>query len=462
MSRLRIILVAIAATLPVVARAQNFSAAEVERGRYLAVAGDCVSCHTNPAGGEPLAGGYAIPSPLGTIYSTNITPSKSFGIGAYTEAQFERAVREGLRADGGHLYPAMPYTAYVKLSDADIRALYAYFMQGVAPVDARAATTRLPFPFNLRWSMALWNALFFNHARFQPNPTRSAEWNRGAYLAEALEHCSACHTPRNFLMAERPDRAYTGAAVGPWYAPNITSDPISGVGGWTAAELTQYLKTGAVHPKSQAAGGMAEAVTNSLQYLTDADLSALVVYIQAIPPIREAGATRPNYAWGGPVHPEATIRGVSDTPSGAVLYSRYCGSCHQPSGAGTRDQANPSLFNNTATGSQRPDNLIAAIVFGVKREVGGREVEMPNFGSASYVQPLSDAQVAAVSNFTLGVFGNPRARVSTHDVATARAGGQPALLLRAPLIIAPIAIAAVLLVFGWAALRAVRRRGDPT
>jgi mono/diheme cytochrome c family protein len=294
MARLWIILVAITATLSLVARAQNFPAAEVERGRYLAVAGDCGSCHTNPAGGKSFAGGYAIPSPLGPIYSTNITPSKTFGIGAYTEDQFERAVREGLRADGGHLYPAMPYTAYSKLSNVDVRALYAYFMQGIPPVDARVRATRLPFPFNLRWSMALWNALFLSHARFRRNPTRSAEWNRGAYLAEALEHCSACHTPRNFLMAERSDRTYAGAAVGPWYAPNITSDPISGIGGWTGAELVQYLKTGAVHPKSQAAGGMAEAITNSLQYLTDSDLSALVTYIQAIPPIREAAATRPN------------------------------------------------------------------------------------------------------------------------------------------------------------------------
>ena len=184
--------------------AQDFSAPVVERGRYLAVAGDCTSCHTKPDGGKPFAGGYAIASPIGAIYSSNITPSRVAGIGAYSERDFDRALREGLRADGAHLYPAMPYTAYVRLSDEDVHALYAYFMKGVAPVDTQPPKTKLPFPFNLRFSMALWNALFLKSERFTPDPSKDAEWNRGAYLVTALEHCSVCHSPRNVLMTGPP------------------------------------------------------------------------------------------------------------------------------------------------------------------------------------------------------------------------------------------------------------------
>jgi fructose 5-dehydrogenase cytochrome subunit len=450
--------VVVCSTFAAVAVAQSSSPIEIERGRYLATAGDCAACHTDTAGGgKPFAGGHAIATPLGAIYTPNITPSKVYGIGAYSEAQFARALRGGVRADGPLLYPAMPYTAYAKLSDADVHALYAYFMQ-VAPVDAPTPVTRLPFPFNLRWSMTVWNALFLRQARFQPDPRRSAEWNRGAYLAEALEHCSACHTPRNLLMAEDSRRAYAGSANGSWYAPNITSDPVSGIGGWSRPEIVQYLKTGAVHRKAQAAAGMAEVVTNSLQFLTDADLNALAAYMQAIPPIRERGATRPDYAWGGPARSETTLRGaaVDRANQGAAYYSRYCASCHQPSGAGTPDEAIPPLFNNAATGSRRPDNLISAMLSGVEREAGGRKVLMPNFGPASFVQPLDDSQVAEIANYARTAFGDPAAPVTAHDVAVARKGGAPPLLARAAALLpATLAVGVLALV---AALWSISRR----
>ena len=439
---------------------QAASAADIERGRYLAIAGDCAACHNNPAGGRPFAGGYAIPSPLGAIYSSNITPSKAYGIGGYSEAQFARALREGVRADGAHLYPAMPYTAYAKLSDADVRALYAYFMQAAA-VDAPSPITRLPFPFNLRGSMMVWNGLFLSQTRFRPDPRRSAEWNRGAYLAEALEHCSVCHTRRNLLMAEDGRHAYGGAAVGSWFAPNITSDPVSGIGGWSRAELVQYLKTGAAPGKGQAAGGMAEAISNSLQYLTDQDLNALGAYLQAVPPIRAPGASRPDYGWGAPARFEATLRGGAShaATGGAELYSRYCASCHQPSGAGTRDKVLPALFHNTATGSLQPDNLVSAVLYGVRREAGGRKVLMPNFGPMSFVQPLTDRQVAGIATYALETFGNPAARVTAHDVAVARKGGatpplaRAAALLPATLVIVALGLLAVL----WSIARRPRR-----
>ncbi len=459
MRRLTLALIAVA-MLGGAARAQTPSASEVARGRYLAIAGDCASCHTNPSGSSAFAGGYAIASPLGPIYSTNITPSKAYGIGGYTEAQFARALREGMRADGRHLYPAMPYAAYTKLSDGDVAALYAYFMKGVKPVEARAPATRLPFPFNLRWTMGVWNALFFHDGRFHADRARSAAWNRGAYLAEALEHCSDCHTPRNVLMGRETGRAYAGGPIGSWYAPNITSDAVSGVGGWSHAELVQYLRSGVVHGKSQAAGGMAEAVANSLQHLSDQDLSAIATYIQTVRPVHRRGATTADFGWGAPTRLETLVRGdfAPHGADGAVLYSRYCASCHQRDGAGTPDQAYPSLFHNTATGAPRPDNLVASIVFGVHRDIDGKRVEMPGFGSGSYVQALSDDQVAAVSNYVLSTFGDPKARVSHHDVAVARRGGSSGLIVHA-VWLAAAAILAVLALIFVAVWQAARRHG---
>jgi mono/diheme cytochrome c family protein len=196
----------------------------IEQGRYLAVAGDCMACYTKPEDGKPFAGGYGIASPLGTIFSTNITPSKTAGIGNYTEAQFARALQQGVRADGGQLYPAMPYTSYAGMTDVDVHALYTYFMHGVAPVDEMPPRTKLPFPFNIRLSMVAWNLLFLDDRRFVPDTTKSPEWNRGAYLSVVMERCDACHTPRNLLMAKIRGKAFAGAPIGSWYAPNITSD----------------------------------------------------------------------------------------------------------------------------------------------------------------------------------------------------------------------------------------------
>jgi len=398
----------------------------VRRGQYLAVAGDCTGCHTNPRGGAPFAGGYGIVSPLGTIWSSNITPSRAAGIGAYTESQFTQALREGIRADGTHLYPAMPYPAYTGLSDEDVHALFAYFQQAVAPVDTRPPKTRLPFPFNLRVSMVVWNALFLRNTRFEADPSKSAAWNRGAYVVTALEHCGDCHTPRNLLMAEKSGRAFAGGPVKPWYAPNITPDPISGIGGWSHQEIVQYLKTGAVSPKSQAAGGMAEAVSDSLQYLHPEDVDAIVTYLETIPPIRADTDTRAAFDFGGPADFETSVRGVDtgqgSLAGGAALYSGNCASCHQPAGTGTKDQTFPVLFHNTVTGASQADNLISTILHGVDRDADGHRVFMPRFGEESYIQPLTDEQISTISNYVLQTFGNPNVLVSTKDVATARKG----------------------------------------
>jgi len=435
------------------APAANGQDARLERGRYLAIAADCMACHT-AASGKPYAGGYAIDSPLGTIYATNITPSKKGGIGHYTEAEFARALRQGVRADGSHLYPAMPYTSYALLTDADVGDLYHYFMHAVQPVDEPARQTKLPFPFNIRLSMMGWNALFLDNKRFVPDAGKSAQINRGAYLSEGLAHCSACHTPRNMLMAEVGSQKLAGADLGSWHAPNITSDKISGIGGWTDVEIAAYLKTGHVEGKGQAAGGMAEAIQNSLQFLHDDDVAAIVAYLRTVPPVRAAGQQKAAFSHGSAISEEAGLRGMASATerhslnSGAVLFSGYCASCHSASGAGSTGQAYPALFHNTATGAETPANLVSAILFGVERKIGkeGAEVEafMPRFDQRSYVQSLTDEQIASIANYVLKQYGNPAVSVTPAYVAQARSGGEKPVLARLPHFIVPVGVAALL------------------
>lgn len=417
----------------------------VERGRYLSVAADCVACHTSPKQGRPYAGGYAIASPLGEIWASNITPSKSHGIGNYTEADFAKAVREGVRKDGAHLYPAMPYTSYAKLTDEDIHALYVYFMQAVAPVDEEARTTELPFPFSVRSSMAVWNLLFLDKAPFKPDTAQSAQWNRGAYLVEGLAHCSSCHSPRGLMMQEVGGKAFAGGSLGDWYAPNITSHPISGIGGWTDDELAQYLKTGRVEGKGQAGGGMAEAVTNSLSKLRDDDISAIVTYLRTVPAVADKDATRAAFAWGDAATApgEPAIRGT-DAPiaSGAVLYSGLCASCHGSRGEGSNDGYYPSLVHNSTIGMVRPQNLVATIIGGIDREVDGKHVVMPHFSEGSYVQALSDADIAAVASYVRTTFG-PGDQVTAAQVALIRDGGEKPLLAKIARLWLPLLILAL-------------------
>lgn len=419
-------LVAVSAMCGTAHAAETDSEQLLKRGQYLATAGDCVACHTAPKG-KPFAGGLPLATPLGEIISTNITPSKTAGIGNDTEEQFSAAVRQGIRADGAHLYPAMPYTSYEQVSDDDMKALYAYFMHGVAPVDEHSRNTTLPFPFNIRMSMAAWNMMFLDSKPFEADPSKSAEWNRGGYLVKGLGHCSACHSPRNTLMAEDKSLDLSGAPIGGWFAPNITSDANSGVGTWSEQELADYLGSGHVSDKAQAAGPMAEAVDNSLRHLSATDLTSMAVYLKTVPPVHAAADTRPATAWGGPTAAVDTVRGVAwpadaNRLSGAQLYDGYCASCHQAKGEGVNPGL-PSLFHNSALGRSNTSNLVMVMLHGVQHQDGTSDILMPGFSDL-----LSDQQMTTLGNYLLQRWGNPDAVVTVDQVHALRAGGESSFL----------------------------------
>jgi len=417
-----------------VAQAADGNRPLLERGRYLALLADCQACHSAP-GGQPFAGGYEIHTPMGPIVASNITPSLKYGIGSYSEAQFGAALRQGKRADGANLYPAMPYTAYRGITDEDIHALYAYFRQGVAPVEQAVPPTPLPFPFNWRPLMSAWNGLFLGPT-VPPTEGAGKRLDQGRYLVDVLGHCGTCHTPRNALMAESDGSYLGGSAVAGWYAPNITSDLVSGIGTWSEDDLVHYLRTGHLEGKGQAAGGMAEAVSESLRHLDEGDLRAMASYLRTVPPIhdprqsvqRSTFAGRPQPPTGlEPLldrHPESLAS--SDVLDGSRLYNAACASCHQIDGAGTANQFYPSLTHNSATGDVQADSLVMAILQGVQRSTNSYRVAMPAFADQ-----LDDGQVAALGNYVLQRFGNPALRISVEDVAESRAGGVQPLLIKA-------------------------------
>jgi len=296
----------------------SVTASPIERGKYLATAGNCGACHTAP-GGPLLAGGVSFKTPFGTIYSTNITPDPQTGIGNWTEAQFVRALRQGVRADGAHLYPVFPYTSFTKITDGDATALYLY-LKSVPPVSAKTPENDMSFPYNQRWLMSLWKALYFKEGRYQKDASQSAEWNRGAYLVEGLGHCSACHSPRNFLGAEAASMVLTGGvytdkvaadALREWSAPNLTS-AANGLGTWSVANLAAYLQTGK-NEHAVTFGPMNEVILNSTRHLTDADVHAMATYLKSVP--AKEGAL-------GAKAQDDVLR------TGATLYDVHCGTCH--------------------------------------------------------------------------------------------------------------------------------------
>ncbi|MFG1174296.1 c-type cytochrome [Erwiniaceae bacterium CAU 1747] len=404
----------------------------IARGRYLAVAADCGACHRQTvSNGAPFAGGSVIASPMGRIVASNITPSKQFGIGNYSEQQFADALRKGIASDSSNLYPAMPYTAYRGMTDADTHALYAYLMHGVEPYDrAPAENTALAFPFNIRQLMWGWNLLYRDNPPFEPQSGLSAQLNRGKYLVDVLAHCSTCHTPRNMMMAEDNHRYLSGGPLEGWYAPNITPDK-SGIGDWSQQDLVTYLKTGHLAGKAQAAGPMGEAVEHSFRYLKDDDLQAIAAWIKQVPaqsgPLARVGSVP------ALVDINATVGGQGDQASlansvstdGATLYSAACSSCHGQTGEGTKDNFYPSLTHNSAVSAATPDNLVMTVVEGIHRQGSDADVSMPAFAAQ-----LNNAQIASVTHYVRSHFAGISQPVTAEDVSQIRNGGEPPFIMR--------------------------------
>jgi mono/diheme cytochrome c family protein len=362
---------------------QNFAPELIAKGEALAGGGYCAECHTTK-GGQPFAGGYAFATPFGMIYSTNITPDPETGIGTWSEAAFRRAMHEGVSRDGSHLFPVFTYDHFTRLTDDDVRALYAYFMTRT-PVHAPAQPTGLPFPFNIRYLQAGWKLLFFRPGRFEPDGTKSAEWNRGAYLALGLSHCGACHTPRNLLGAEKPGDAYGGAVIDNWVAPPLTAaNPAPAP--WTHEELYDYLRTGASKLHGTAAGPMSPVV-QGLGALPDSDIRAIATYFADVDKAADrlpAVSTAVSHAMS-----LASAKAGEQFDPDARLYTAACASCHYNAGSAPL-AARPDLALNSAVHLADPSNLIQVILRGITAEEGMPDVVMPAFGA------LNDADVARI------------------------------------------------------------------
>ena len=391
----------------------------VERGEYLARAGDCISCHTRP-GGLPFAGGLPLKTPFGDVVSTNITPDKAQGIGLYTEQDFVRALRQGRARDGRYLYPAMPYTNFARLSDTDLHALYAYFMQGVPAARQSNSTTNLPWPFSMRWLMAGWNMLYLTGKPFEPDAAQSADWNRGAYLVQGLGHCSACHTPRGLSGAEKADTQrggdvfLSGAIIDGWYAQPLRNTVKPGLATWPLQDIVEFLKTGRT-ARTAAFGPMVEVVANSTQYLTREDLVAIAVYLRSLGDAGNAD-TKTAMLTDDPTA-TALRQGRTDKP-GAMVWLNNCNACHRSDGQGAQ-RTFPTLAHNSAVAARDPTSLIRMVLQGsamAYTQEAPSELAMPAFGWR-----LSDQNIADVLSLVRGSWGNQAAPVSAQDVAKVRA-----------------------------------------
>jgi mono/diheme cytochrome c family protein len=367
--------------------AESFAPDLVAKGEALAGGGYCAACHT-AKGGQTFAGGYAMATPFGVIHSTNITPDPETGIGTWSEAAFARAMHEGVSRDGSHLFPVFSYDHFTKLSDEDVRALYAYFMTR-APVHAPAPPNGIPFPFNIRYLQAGWKLLFFRPGRFEPDGEKSAEWNRGAYLALGLSHCGACHTPRNLLGAEKPGDAYGGAVIDNWVAPPLTAaNPAPAP--WTREELYDYLRTGTSKLHGTAAGPMFPVV-QGLGALPDSDIRAIATYFADID---KAADRLPSVSAAvSQAMSDASAKTGEQVDPDTRLYTAACASCHYNAGSAPL-AARPDLALNSAVHLPDPSNLIQVILHGISAEEGMPGVVMPAFGGA-----LSDADVARIAAY---------------------------------------------------------------
>jgi mono/diheme cytochrome c family protein len=381
----------------------------VKRGEYLARAADCRACHT-VSRDRLYAGGLAFVLPFGTLYSTNITSDKKTGIGNYSDQDFLNAVQRGIRPDGTRLYPAMPYPSYTLMTDADVLAIKAYLFS-LPPVHAQNLPDTFGFPYNQRWLMGVWSALFNDNTRFQPHPGQSALWNRGAYLAEALAHCGECHTPRNLAQALDNRNKFTGAVTAGWYAFNITSDKGSGIGAWSDDEVRNYLSAGHASGRGTAAGPMGEAVDNSLNGLASSDLGALVAYVRSVPPI--ASPDLPTQI--APPAPASPKEGnMTTAAAGKRVFEGACVACHDWTGV---SQLSPfaTIAGTRGVNDRSAINVVQIVLSGTTRHTPEGVISMPAFADA-----FSDTEIAAVANYVTARFGAEPSKLTEKDVATLR------------------------------------------
>lgn len=380
----------------------------VERGEYLARAADCMVCHTTQ-GGKEFAGGLGFTLPFGTLYSTNITPDKETGIGNYSDKDFLNAVHRGIRRDGARLYPAMSYTSYTYMSDDDALAIKAYLFS-LPPVRAPARENSLSFPFNQRWAMVFWSALFNPDTRYEPDTSKSPEWNRGAYLAEALAHCGECHTPRNLAFALNNRKKFAGAITAGWRAYNISSDKSTGVGGWSDEALIAYLSTGHAEGHGTASGPMGEAVDHSFSKMAPEDIRAMVTYLRTVPatPSPDLPATL------APPAPASHKDGGTADARGKMVFQGACVSCHGWTGESAISPT-ATLTGAWAVNDPGATNVAQIVISGTKRQTPKGALSMPAFGNA-----YTDDEIAAVANYVTARFGSKGSRLTAQDVAELR------------------------------------------
>jgi mono/diheme cytochrome c family protein len=375
-------------------------AEDIAHGKMLVEAGNCGGCHTvDPA--KPFAGGKRIETPFGAVYAPNLTPDRDTGIGAWSNEDFRRALREGVAPDGSRYYPAFPYPYFTKLTRDDIFAIRAY-LASLAPVSNKTPPPEMRFPFNFRVVMRAWDSLFFKPGIFEPDQAKSPAWNRGGYLVTGLAHCGACHTPKNMFGADRHGRSLSGGQVAGWFAPRLDGAARSGLKSWTVDDIVEYLQSGR-NARSHAGGLMAEVVLGSTSKMNDSDVHAIATYLKELP----AGS------------PESEVISPTETEmvAGRAIYDHACTSCHEPDGSGA-PRIYPPLPGNALLQSTDPSSTLRVILDGAQTITTPRA---PNAGSMpAYAKQLTDQQIAEVTNYIRNAWGNSASLVTSEQVAKAR------------------------------------------
>jgi mono/diheme cytochrome c family protein len=373
----------------------------VQKGHYLATLADCFACHTVPKAGKPFAGGRPLETPFGVITTPNITPDLETGIGAWTDQQFDDAVRKGVRPNGKRLYPAMPFPAYTKMSRDDVLAIRAY-LATVEPVYQPVKPNTLPFPFNIREALLAWDALYFTEGEFKPDSSKSAAWNRGAYIVQGPGHCTSCHTPKTFLGGDKTGDNLRGSILQGWFAPDITGDGNQGLGEWSEADIKTYLKTG--HNRITAATGpMAEEVLDATSQYRDSDLDAIATYLKSLPPRQDK--------------PTAAQKDSPAMTAGKAIYQDKCSACHGIDGTGV-PMLFPSLVQSGLAHASDPISAIRLVLRGGRSVATSQEPTGP--GMPSFGWQLDNDQVAAVLTYIRNAWKKTAAPVSADTVSKAR------------------------------------------